>query len=242
VNYSELTPGQIASVAAQCAGAWQDPQIPSRQSEVALPEIEKFRNGQPVAPFDAFIRCWNKIPPAGAADPKRFKWNVLDVGASAGYYREVLRIAGAKFIYKGIDFSPEFITFAQQVYPGIDIELGDAIALKFENDEFGVVLSSGCVMHVAEYEKAIREAARVARQYVIFNRTPITDGPTRYFCKEAYGVQCLEIWFNEADLIRICADAGLRLVYSTDVDSISWHRSYLLEKYPIEPYASNPNV
>lgn len=277
-NYRELLPSEVERVAQECQSAWQDPEIPRRQYDLAVKgELEKFRKGEPVAPFDALVRCIKAIP--GILEPRgiisttrqitdaeateirtRFEkrysqwpppmilteginWEplllrLLDVGASAGYYSEVMKIAGMRFHYTACDYSPAFKALAEELYPGIDFHIADATDLPFDDGAADIVLSGACIMHVAEYEKAIQEAARVAKRYVIFHRSPVfTDQATTFYEKEAYGVRCLEIHFNERELLGLFADCGLSLLHT---ETVFWndgerfgHKTYLLSKQSI---------
>lgn len=229
-NYRELQPHEIQYVADACADAWQDATIPEKQYEVVRAELTAFRSGLPVVPYDALVKTVRHIPMRVLlAHP-----TVLDVGASSGYYREVLQTAGFRFIYRGCDFSEHFKQLAERLYPGIAYDVADARNLKYDENSFDIVLNSAVIMHTLEYEQAIRETALVAKHYVIFHRTPISGGPTRFWQKEAYGVPCLEIHFNEAELFRLFDKAGLELVQQV---SVFWddghrfgHNAYLLRK------------
>jgi hypothetical protein len=75
-----------------------------------------------------------------------------------------------------------------------------------------VVISGCCLLHIPEYEAAVAETARVARQYAIFHRTPVVLGqPNRYYRKQAYGVETVEIHFNEPQFLALLAQHGLEL-------------------------------
>lgn len=50
----------------------------------------------------------------------------------------------------------------------IEVEWGDAVALKFPDESFDAVLSIGVLHHVPAYEKAIFEAARVLKRGGLF--------------------------------------------------------------------------
>lgn len=238
-NYHELSPAEVDAVAAQCASAWQDPELPQRQYDLVVkPELEKFARGGSVAPFDALVRCMRFLP----AKP----YTLLDIGAASGYYSRVMEIAGLSVAYTGVDFSPTFVELAKQVFPGIQFKLGDARALPFPDETFDVTLSGACLMHVREYPKAIREAVRVSRRFVIFHRTPVHREPTRFYRKDAYGVTCLEVLFNESELLALFHNQNLNLIAQTAVTwddaTESGYKSFVLEKLMIEPYASNKNV
>lgn len=218
-NYRRAEPAdQVALV-----DAWQDPKIPMRQYEsVVRGELHRFAWGGVVPPYRLLVNLLRGVKGK----------TLLDVGASSGYYSEVLKIAGLDLKYTGLDYSPYYRDFAQELYPGIHFKVGEAQALPFDDKSFDIVLHSACIMHMPEYEKAIAEAARVARNAVIFHRTPIyTDKtPTEAFVKTAYDVPCIEFHFNEAELLGMFVKYGMTVVTSADVfmDGTFGHRSYLL--------------
>ena len=228
-HYRKLEPEQVEVMASVYADAWQHPEIPERQYAACVQkELEDYRLFKPNAPFDALGILFNRIPELNKAETR-----LLDVGASSGYYKEVLGLLNFACQYVAVDYSVYFQGFAQTTFPGIQFHLGSATELPFEDKSFDVILHGACIMHLQEYEKAIEEAARVAKEYVIFHRTPIflDDTPTQVFVKTAYGVPCVEFHFNEIDLLHLFSKYSLGIVTSTDVFTTGHfaHRSYLLK-------------
>ena len=91
------------------------------------------------------------------------------------------------------------------------------------------------ILHVRDYEKAIREAARVAKKYVLFHRTPVHDKPTSFYYKEGYDQPMMEIRFNQNDLYKQFQKSGLRLVTEVDISKTAEGyviRTYVTEKHP----------
>lgn len=230
-NYRELTPIEVEQVAAGTANAWQDASIPLRQYEACVKsELDDLRNGKPCAPFAALAKCLRKLPIGCSASRPR----LLDVGASGGYYSEVLQVLNFRCQYTGCDFSPAFFELAEALYPAIDFDVADAANLPYADNSFPIVLHGAVLMHCRAYPQVIREAARVASRFVVFHRTPVRlNKPTAFFEKEAYGVRCLEIHFNEAELLQLFDAAGLALVHTEcvfwDASQHYGHRSYLLK-------------
>lgn len=238
-NYRELQPSEIDEAFRQFGEAWKSPTIPALQYELAVkPELEKFAAGGSVAPYDAFIRCLKKLDLENSASTA-----LLDVGASSGYYSEVLRIAGFNYLYFGMDFSPAFYEFAHLKFPGILFKQGDACAIPYGRRAFHVVVSGGCLMHSRKYQDIIAECTRVSSRYVIFHRTPVfTEKPTAYFIKEAYGLPVCELQFNEQELLGLFRKYGLKLVHTEDVffnDGFG-HRNYVLDKLPVQEVEHHP--
>lgn len=240
-NYVEIPPTEYAR-AAEFIDAWQDESLPQRQYEIVKNELERFARGERVDPYTALIECWMRMETRAIP-------TVLDVGASSGYYSKVLQIAGAVIDYYGLDYSSAFVKFGKRLFPGIDLECGDACNMPFPAQSFDVVLHGACIMHLFDFKQAIREAVRVSRRYAIFHRTPVFLGriETALYEKEAYGRKCIEWRFNEAELLDILKSEGLQLLHTADVflclSEGYGHRSYLLKKAEQpEPFASNPNV
>src|SRR5262245_416814 len=186
-NYKKIEPADWDAFDRVFADAWQEPHLPARQYQACVKdELEGYRTGRANSPFDCFINLLKFIP----AGPK----TLLDVGASSAYYSEVLSIRGfgAEYAYTAVDFSTYYKDLAGQLFPGIKFEIGSALELPFPANSFDVVLHGACIMHLRRYERAIAEAVRVAKHWVIFHRTPIylDDTPTEGFVKTAYGVPC----------------------------------------------------
>ncbi len=226
-HYRKIKPEHVEAIADTLADAWQDPSMPKRQYETAVRnELKAFKEGKPNVSYDAFINLLKFIP-AGAK-------TLLDVGASSGYYSEVLKIRGFKdeYQYTGLDYSTYYRDFAHELFNGINFEVGSALKLPFADKAFDVVLHGACIMHIGEYGKAIQEAARVAKGYVLFHRTPIyLDGtPTEAFLKTAYDIPCVEYHFNEAEIVGLFYKHGLeqRATHDVFIDGNFAHRSYLL--------------
>jgi hypothetical protein len=96
------------------------------------------------------------------------------------------------------------------------------------------------LMHIVDYQAAIREAARVAGRYCVLHTVPVFDDhQTTYLSKFAYGAPVVEIVFGRRELMSLCREAGLRLqrewpCIPYDVSGVTGHRSttetYLFSK------------
>ncbi len=228
-NYVRLEPEDVPARAAELADGWKSPEIPMRQwISVVRGEVQRFREGVPMPHFEILIRA---LKSTGLENP-----TLLDVGASSGFYSEILKIGGFDCQYHGLDYSPAYKELAESLFPGIAFTVGDARDLPFDDGAFDVVLSGCCLLHVFEADRVIAETARVAKQYAVFNRTPVLSGdfPTVYWEKKAYGVSCIECHMNEAELLGMFAVHRLEVVSHEDVfwgaDNNFGHRTYLLKK------------
>ncbi len=230
-QYKVLSGSDRERVADALKGAWKDVALPARQRAGVARTLERYRAGELVREFDVLV---DLLRPLSTASPGA---SVLEIGCSSGYYADVLAARQVPLTYSGCDFSPSFVEQARQCNPGLRFDVEDATALNYPDGAFDIVVSGCCLLHIADYSRAIAETARVARRHAVFHRTPVlARQETRYLTKLAYGVQTLEIHFNEAELVSLFARHGLGVI---GVDSIStdWRngdafaiKTYLCEK------------
>lgn len=207
--YKHIDDDRASAEARRLRASWQSDLMPSRQRELVDRQLALYRQGKPIDVFDVFVEALlslgrHQTVPDGAR-------TLLEVGCSSGFYSEVIRIKGLNFTYSGCDYSAAFIDLGQKCYPGLPLSVQDATALIHEDASFDVVVSGCCLLHIPEFEKAISETARVAKQFAIFHRTPVVTGlPHQYFHKKAYGVETVEIHFNEEQLLAMFHAHGLK--------------------------------
>ena len=215
--YTLLTKVTRDRVASQLKSAWKMDELPKRQRAIADAELASYRAGEAVNVFDTLVQALNDLPIS--VD----EMTVLEVGCSSGYYSEVIAIAGLDVRYTGCDFSNAFVDLARQYYPCIQFDTEDATSLSYSSASFDIVISGCCLLHIAEYERAVLETARVASKFAIFHRTPVVWGqPEQTYRKKAYGVDMLEIHFNEPDFLALLHRNGLILLATyTLVEEVS---------------------
>ena len=195
--------------------AWKSDLVPKHQRQLVDKKITRFRAGKSVNVFDTIVQALRSLKdiPSDAT--------LLEVGCSSGFYSEVLTIANFHFKYEGCDYSDAFIAMAKEKYPEIHFQVENATQLSYADNSFDIFLSGCCLLHIPEYEVAIKETARVARHYAIFHRTPVLIGkPTSSYTKQAYGVEFVEIHFNETEFLALLGENGLLLfaTYTLDED------------------------
>jgi len=230
-NYVRLKAGETREEASRLRAAWQDSELPRRQRELVDGQLAAYRRGEPVDVFDVLTQALRALP----SDVHGM--SVLEVGCSSGFYSEVLEIAGMGVGYAGCDYSAAFIALARQKYPALRFDVEDATAMHYGRDAFDVVISGCCLLHIPEYQAAVAETARVARRYAIFHRTPVVLGqPNQYYRKQAYGVETVEIHFNEPQFLELLASCGLELIATYTLDETvhggvgSANRTYVCRK------------
>src|SRR5581483_2880285 len=196
-HHKEISPENAASVWRNLSVSWQDPLVPAEQARLLEDQLSAYRDGKKDRTFDVLTDILIRNVPG--LDAK----SVLEIGCSSGYHSEVFQIKGISSSYRGCDYSEVFIKQARLRYPLLQWDVADATALGYRNSEFDITISGCCILHIYNVELAIAEAARVGKDFVVFHRTPVVEkGNTTYYQKRAYGVEMLEIHFNEGALMK----------------------------------------
>lgn len=233
-SYVRLQGAHADQEANRLRASWLSDRLPARQRELVERQLAEYRQGKAIDVFDIMVAALRSL---GGQDATR---SLLEVGCSSGFYSEVLKIKKLPFVYSGCDYSPAFIELGRKCHPDTPLTVQDATALGFDDAAFDVVVSGCCLLHIPEFEKAITETARVAKQFAIFHRTPVVTGlPHQYFRKQAYGVETVEIHFNEDQLLDLFRRHGLELTQTftlsqePDPDTLGawrYNRTYVCRK------------
>ena len=215
-DYQPVHADKVEASGDELRDSWKNVAIPERQRAIVAPQLAAYRSGAPIAVFDALV----EIISANIAGLAGLR--LLEIGCSSGYYSEVFDIKQLGLRYEGCDYSSAFIELARRLYPRVPFTVEDGTRLRYADESFDIVVSGGCILHIPDYERAIAEAARVSRGWVVFHRTPVlhTRGPVTY-AKKAYGVDTIEIHFNEQALVRLFSRHGMRVV-DINTHSIGW--------------------
>lgn len=230
-NYVEVAAIDADGEAARLRGAWQAEQLPQKQRELVDRQLVAYRRGESVDVFDVMVQSVRKL------HFKHSSVSVLEVGCASGFYSEVFDIAQLRLQYTGCDYSEAFVRLAREKYPSLSFDVEDATSMSYAAGAFDVVISGCCLLHIPEYETAIAETSRVARHYAIFHRTAVVlNQPNKYYRKLAYGIETVEIHFNEEHFLALLAKHGLEiretytLSKSIDEGLVSAVRTYVCGK------------
>jgi SAM-dependent methyltransferase len=206
------------------SGGWLTARTVARQERAYRGLIAAMNRGEPRVDFKVAAES---IAATGIVNPR-----LLEVGCGSGYYSEVfasLLPDGVR--YSGIDYSDAMIARARAHYPSTAFEVADATRLPYADGAFDIVFNGVSLMHIVDYQAAIREAARVASRYCVFHSVAVfRDHQTTYLRKHAYGAPVVEVIFGKRDLMTSCEGAGLRLerewpCLPYDVHAVTGHHS-----------------
>jgi demethylmenaquinone methyltransferase/2-methoxy-6-polyprenyl-1,4-benzoquinol methylase len=114
----------------------------------------------------------------------------LDVGTGTGDLAIELSRRGATVT--GLDFAPAMLEVARGKAPDIAFEQGDALALRYRDEEFDAVTVGFGARNFADLDRGLREMARVTRpggRVVVLEITAPQRPPLSWFFR---------IWFDRA--------------------------------------------
>jgi SAM-dependent methyltransferase len=204
-DYRVLSGLQEARDMSASSGGWLAARTVARQERAYQSLIAAMKRGEPRLDFKVAAEA---IAATGLAQPR-----LLEVGCGSGYYADVfatLLPGGVR--YTGVDYSNAMIARARARAPSIAFEIADATRLPCADDAFDIVFNGVSLMHIIDYQAAIREAARVAAGYCVFHTVPVFHNHRTIFLqKYAYGAPVVEVIFSKQELLEFCRDAGLRL-------------------------------
>ncbi len=192
--------------------AWKDASIPAAQRAIVNAELQRMKQDEVIPIYRILAEA---VRLTHCEDTP-----IVEVGCATGHYSEVLAyLLGHSIRYVGIDYSTALLAVARQYYPHQDFILGDAVTLPLAEQSVELLISGCVLLHVPDYERVISESVRVARQWVIFHRTPVVAGPTLHYTKQAYGVPCLEIVFGESELFDLFIKHHLSVAHTFEIDT-----------------------
>ena len=195
--------------------AWQSEEIPVKQRALVRQELENMYKGKPPIVYKVLTDCLR---------PHVFpECSILEIGCASGYYYEILEyLLNMRISYTGVDYSESLITMAKDYYPKADFFVADGANLPFSDRQFYISISSCILLHVTNYQDHIRETVRAAEKYVVAHRTPVCrQRPTQYLKKFAYGVETVELRFNEDEILEEFSKNALSLINAIEYYSNS---------------------
>lgn len=195
--------------------AWKSKSLPPRQWRLVESQLVEFRNGSPCQEFLTFLKAIDACCDA----PANYPLSLLEIGCSSGYYGHVLKSKFPDINYTGVDYSESFINFGKLKYPDFDLRVGDTTNLIFKDQKFDIVVSGCVLLHVYDWKLGVQEACRVASNFVIFHRTPVTSRNTTLFKKRGYLKQMFEWAFNEQEFISTVNLSGFKQLHSWTIHS-----------------------
>jgi SAM-dependent methyltransferase len=195
---------------------WTTNGIAQRQRELVDDQLIAMKRGFPPQHFAVVGHILNWL----RENRGEQKATLLDAACASGYYSEVIEHFVPEMVeYTGADFSDDMLELAREKYPDLSFVQADLRNMPQVSDRlFDVVMSGAALMHIAEWDQALAELARVADMWLILHRTWVfaDDSPTRWEARDAYGAEVRYYTFNEGELLGKCEDLGFSRILETD--------------------------
>lgn len=202
-GYQAITQAEVTQA---MESAWKDPVIPLKQRALVQKQLEQMYHGEVAVPFQVLANILDPVIRSGET--------LLEIGCASGYYYEILEyLLNKRLSYTGVDYSQPMIDMAKEYYPAASFFCCDGASLFFADRIFHVVISSCVLLHVPNWRQHVFETTRVSGAYVVASRTPVCKNrATHYMKKLAYGVETVELHFNESEFVREFLLNGLELI------------------------------
>jgi ubiquinone/menaquinone biosynthesis C-methylase UbiE len=181
---------------------WKQKSVATSQRNLVQNELLSMYRGHIPDPFSAASNLLKNSIESNST--------ILEIGCSSGYYYEVLEYLLKKpLMYTGVDYSEHMIEMAQAFYPRANFQVADGANLPFPTKHFDIVISGCVLLHCPNYIAHIKETCRTAKDTILLHRTPITaNNTTTTQQKSAYGVETIEVWFSEGELLELFKKEG----------------------------------
>lgn len=210
---TEYHPIHVENVREGMTSGWKSAEIPAKQRWLVQQELAAMYAGNIPKQFAVLAELLRAHISASTT--------VLEIGCSSGYYYEILEYLLNKQIhYTGVDYSDAMINMARNYYSLPEFVMADGKCLPFNNQHFDIVISSCVLLHVPNYREHIVETARVAKRFILAHRTPVCRShATACYRKQAYGVETVELQFNESEFISLFNEQNFSLISYCEINA-----------------------
>jgi len=139
--------------------------------------------------------------------------SICEIGCGSAYLRDIIFKSGINpKTYIGIDLSIHNLNLSRKSIPLIQ---ANAINLPIKKSSIDIVLDGATLIHIIDWEIALKEYCRISKFYVILHSLSLSDKMQNIFLtKFAYGQKVSEIVFSRQRLLKKCQELNLYLLTS----------------------------
>lgn len=195
--------------------SYADPTIAIKQRQLVDQQLQSMKNGNAPDHFKVVGRILSQLK--GQTSLKSI--DILDAGCGSAYYSEIVNFFVPGWIkYVGVDFNRGMLDMAQNLYPTLSLAYMDLQNLAVCDGAFDLVMSGAVIVHIREWESAVRELARITRRWLLLHRTLVyTDGsPTSVTIERHYDKDVYRVRINEGELLTLMSNLEMNLVIKCD--------------------------
>lgn len=149
---------------------------------------------------------------------------LLDVGCGTGHLAGFWAEQGLSAV--GLDIDAARLKFARLRWPDVPVVLGDALDLPFRDGSFDIVALVTVLEFVSAPEKALREAARVARQGILLGAlssvSPVAWWRRARRARAYRGARFFSPWGLERLARRSLSDRAVAIRTKTGLYPLPW--------------------
>jgi putative methyltransferase (TIGR04325 family) len=174
--------------------------------------------------------------------------SLLDFGCGNGIYYYILSShpSTADWEYTGADANPEFVRFCKANLPHLRYEeLHADELLPFQDEEFDIILASGVIQCIRDYQAVLGELHRISKKYVVLARLPMWDSDSilllqhfkhrkditeQHLALRVFNREKLESQLKKAGFKILNMERGSETLITPDTGSPVSYFGYVLEK------------
>lgn len=186
---------------------WISEELPELQEKLVNVEMEAISSGEYVFPiYSSFIKMLKSI--------NLDSFTLLDAACGTGHYYEAMRtlLQDKDVCYFGSDYSKYMVQLASQKYPDASFFVQDLCNILESARKFDVVMLSGVIEHVADWQLVLKNASILANKYLIIHRGQFSLGDTIYTKGSQYNIITPKAYISKDNFMKTLEELGFRLV------------------------------
>lgn len=192
--------------------AYKDAEIPAKQRDWVNDQLLSMQLGDAPSHFRVAVEALKTIQYLEGFPTTPLE--LLDAGCSSAYYSAIFKhMCPGVVHYTGVDYSRAMVDLAHKYYPSTPVSVGDLADLDFPVSRFDIAFTGATIIHMSQWEMAIRELARVSRKWLVLHRTNVWEKGFPTTCQRgvAYDVPVDYYIFNRGELLARCRACGFTL-------------------------------
>jgi SAM-dependent methyltransferase len=213
--------------------SYADSSIAPKQRRLVDEQLQAMRIGKSPQHFQVVGRILSGLKEQTSAR----SFSLLDAGCGSGYYSEIIHhFVPGGIRYIGVDFNLGMLSMARQYYPGLPVARMDLRRLAVRDASVDLVMSGAAIVHIREWDAALKELTRVTRKWLLLHRTLVyTSTPTSVSVERHYEKDVYRVRISEAEFLALTDKLGMTLTMKCDagegpVPEDQENNTYLFER------------